>query len=232
MRQVGALVEAPAIYPHLTARENLTVIDRLCGDSADIAGTLDLVGLREAADRLAGTFSLGMKQRLGLGFALLRQPSLLILDEPTNGLDPAGISEIRELIRRLPREREMTIFLSSHLLSEVEQVASHIGIIQGGRLRFQGTIDELHAKTETSLALGVGQPTTAAELLGSQGLVVSGGQDGRLHVRIPDLDRAAAINSALVRHGVRVHHLALERPDLEEIFFTITSERTDPPSAN
>ena len=137
--RLGALVEHPACYPHLTGRENLEIIRRLRGlPKSSIGEALGIVKLEEAAKRLVKHYSTGMKQRLGLAIALLGQPELLILDEPTNGLDPAGIHEMRDLIVRLPEALGITVFLSSHLLGEVEQVASHIGIIQRGKQVFQG----------------------------------------------------------------------------------------------
>ena len=141
MRRVGALVESPSLYPHLTGRENLEVTRRLIGAQFKLINlALDIVKLTKDADRRVREYSLGMRQRLGLALALLNQPQLLILDEPTNGLDPAGIHEMRDLIRRLPDDAGVTVFLSSHLLREVEQIASHIGIIHEGRLLFQGRL--------------------------------------------------------------------------------------------
>src|ERR1051325_9454199 len=138
LRRVGALVEAPSLYPHLTGRENLEVTRRLLGSDRNLVEVaLATVKLTKDADRRVREYSLGMRQRLGLALALLNKPQLLILDEPTNGLDPAGIHEMRDLIRRFPAEFGVTVFLSSHLLSEVEQIASDIGIIHEGRLLFQ-----------------------------------------------------------------------------------------------
>src|SRR5262245_53764669 len=149
MRLVGALVETPSLYPHLTGRENMEITRRLLnapGKSIDNA--LEVVKLAQDANRRVREYSLGMRQRLGLALALLNKPKLLILDEPTNGLDPAGIHEMRDLIRRLPEEFGATVFLSSHLLSEVEQLATHIGIIHEGSLLFQGTLAELQAQRQ------------------------------------------------------------------------------------
>jgi ABC-2 type transport system ATP-binding protein len=142
LREVGALVEAPSVYAHLTGRENLTVTATLRGGVPDagIDRALDVVNLRDAADQRVGAYSLGMKQRLGLALALLGEPQLLILDEPTNGLDPAGIQEMRALIREVPERAGVTVFISSHLLSEIELMASHVGIIHEGRLVFQGAV--------------------------------------------------------------------------------------------
>ena len=156
MSRVGALVEAPSLYPHLTGRENLEVTRRLLGSDRNLIEiALATVKLTKDADRRVREYSLGMRQRLGLALALLNNPKLLILDEPTNGLDPAGIHEMRDLIRRLPDEFGVTVFLSSHLLGEVEQIATHIGIIHEGHLLFQGLLSELQSKQQTQLTVGV-----------------------------------------------------------------------------
>lgn len=144
LRRVGALVESPTVYPHLTGIENLAATCRLrAASEREIPRLLQLVGLSAAGGRLAREYSTGMRQRLGLAAALTGEPELLILDEPTNGLDPRGIQEMRELVRGLPGQTGVTVFLSSHLLAEVEQVATHVGIIHYGRLVVQGTIETL-----------------------------------------------------------------------------------------
>lgn len=146
MRQMGALIESPSFYSNLSARENLEVFRRLyqCA-AANITEALALVGLENTGSKKAGRFSLGMKQRLGIAMALLHKPSLLILDEPTNGLDPQGMIEIRELFKTLNREQHVSIVISSHILSEMEKLATHIGIIDKGRLLFQASLAELMA---------------------------------------------------------------------------------------
>ena len=144
LRLVGSFIEFPAFYPNLTGRENLELLCRLLQlPSACVDQALEMVGLFEFGDRLAKTYSLGMKQRLGLAGALLGQPPILILDEPTNGLDPAGIHEIRSLIRSLPKQYDCTILISSHLLSEVERLADDIGIMNHGHLLFEGSLQSL-----------------------------------------------------------------------------------------
>ena len=222
--RVGALVEAPSLYPNLTGRENLEVTRRLVGGArAQIGQALHTVGLEAAADRRVKGYSNGMKQRLGLALALLRTPELLILDEPTNGLDPAGIQEMRALIARLPGEYGVTVFLSSHLLAEVEQVATHIGIIQEGRLRFQGTQEDLHAQMEEQVVLRVDQPERATGLLQGAGWTVQRNGGHRLAVAANGRSDAALVNAHLVGQGVNVYHLALEQPTLEDIFMTLTN---------
>ncbi len=223
LRQVGALVESPSLYSHLTGRENLELTRRLVGGTqAQIDRALKIARLTKAADRLVKTYSLGMQQRLGLALALLREPELLILDEPTNGLDPAGIREMRDLICRLPEEQGITIFLSSHLLSEVEQMATHIGIINQGRLLFQGPKDALQAQVSDYLALECDQPQQAKRVLAQTGWTIQSNGQRRLVITANGYADAAMINSQLVQQGISVYHLKLEHPTLEDIFFSLT----------
>jgi ABC-type multidrug transport system ATPase subunit len=225
LERVGAMVESPSLYPNLTGRENLEVTRRLTGGAkAQIGQALDIVRLGSAAGRRVSEYSTGMKQRLGLALALLRTPELLILDEPTNGLDPAGIHEMRELLCHLPREYGVTVFLSSHLLAEVEQIATHIGIIQEGRLCFQGTLDELHAQMKEQIVLGVDLPELAKGLLNATGWTVHGNGGHRLTVAANGRSDAAMINAQLIAGGVNVYHLVLEQPTLEDIFLTLTND--------
>ena len=223
LRRVGALVESPSYYPHLSGRENLEVTRRLRGlDRGEIVSVLDNVGLSTAAHRKAGTYSLGMKQRLGLAQAFLGRPEVLILDEPTNGLDPAGILEIRELISRLSRDRGFTIFLSSHLLNEVEQVADDVGIINEGKLLFQGTLKELQDKKQARLKIGADPVGRANDLLNQRGWSVDRLMDSFLSVAVKGPEDPAMINSLLVNGGVMVFHLSVEQPSLEDIFMGLT----------
>ncbi len=224
LRQVGALVETPALYPHLTGRENLEVTRRLLdADREHIDRALGIVKLAEAGERPVRTYSLGMKQRLGLALALLNQPKLLILDEPTNGLDPAGIHEIRDLIRRMPAEHGITVFLSSHLLSEIEIMATHLGIISRGRLLFQGTLESLQAQRESHLVLGIRQSDEAMRYLAQSGWTAER-VNGYVRVGAHSQADAATINIALVEQGMHIYHLSLEQPSLEEVFLQMTGE--------
>lgn len=223
LRRVGALVESPSLYPNLTGRENLEVTRRLKGlTRSHIGYALHLVGMEGAADRLVRGYSTGMKQRLGLALALLGMPELLILDEPTNGLDPAGMQEMRALIRRLPEELGVTVLLSSHLLAEVEQVATHIGIIQEGRLVFQGTQDELRAQMEGQAILQVDHPDRAREVLTNAGWTARSNGSPRLAVAVSSPSDTAMVNALLVRNGINVYHLGLDQPTLEDVFLTLT----------
>lgn len=225
MRRVGALVEMPSLYPHLTGRENLEVTRRLLGARRELIDrALDIVKLAADAHRRVREYSLGMRQRLGLALALLNNPQLLILDEPANGLDPAGIHEMRDLIRRLPVEFGITVFLSSHLLSEVEQIANHIGIVHQGRLLFQGTLAELQAQRQDHLTIGVKQPDQALRCLTEAGWRAHKREDGWLTVAAATTsDAAAQINSLLVTQRLEVFHIALTQASLEDIFLTLTN---------
>ncbi|HIU74699.1 MAG TPA: ABC transporter ATP-binding protein [Candidatus Pelethocola excrementipullorum] len=150
LKEVGSLIEAPSYYANLTGRENLDIIRRILGlDMKAVDDALELVGLTEFGDRLAKKYSLGMKQRLGLASALIGRPPILILDEPTNGLDPAGIHEIRNLIKSLPKLYDCTVLISSHMLSEIELMADDIGILNHGRLLFEGSLEELGHNAES-----------------------------------------------------------------------------------
>jgi ABC-2 type transport system ATP-binding protein len=222
LQRVGALVEMPSLYGHLTGRENLEVTRRLLGAAhAQIARVLHIVRLKDAADKRVSQYSLGMKQRLGLALTLLNEPELLILDEPTNGLDPAGIHEVRDLIRGFPAEYGITVFLSSHLLSEVEQIADSIGIIHQGKLMYQGSLDSLQDQRERYLEVGVADADFARDLLATAGYAVLPSSNGLLHIAA-EPSRAADVNALLVGRGQRVHHLALRQRSLEDIFLTLT----------
>lgn len=223
LRRIGALVETPSLYSHLTGRENLEATRLLLGaPRSRVSRVLELVRLTEAAGRLVGGYSLGMRQRLGLALALLGEPELLILDEPTNGLDPAGIREIRDLIRTLPAEAGVTVFLSSHLLAEVEQMATYLGIVQAGRLLFQGTPAELKAERSGMVTLGVDRPAEVADLLVRSGFSCSADGDGCLRVSAAGKDDAARLNRLVVEAGFAVHSLACEGVSLESIFLDLT----------
>jgi ABC-2 type transport system ATP-binding protein len=223
LSRVGALVEMPSLYPHLTGLENLEVTRRILNTPVEaLPRTLAMVGLDKDANRLVRTYSLGMRQRLGLAMALFHQPSLLILDEPTNGLDPAGIHEMRELIRRLPQEYGITVFLSSHLLSEVEQMATHIGIINQGMLAFQGRLEDLQAQRAPMLMLGVDRPQIALDLLKQEGWNARARDDAQILVQVNGNSDVAMINALLVNHKLNVFSLRVDQLSLEDIFLRLT----------
>jgi ABC-2 type transport system ATP-binding protein len=225
LRRVGALVETPSLYPHLTGWENLEVIRRMIGGTATQVGrALNIVRLEKDSGRLVREYSLGMRQRLGLAMTFLTDPELLILDEPTNGLDPAGIREIRELLGELPKREGVTVFLSSHLLGEVEQIATHIGIINQGRLIFQGTPEELRARQRDQLTLIADRLPEAQQFLQQSGWQVSHNGNNHLNIEVNGRSDVALINGQLVRAGLNVYELRLTQPSLEDIFLTLTKE--------
>jgi ABC-2 type transport system ATP-binding protein len=242
---VGALIEGPALYGFLSGRDNL-----LRYDSADptadprtrrtrVGAALDRVGLAAAAGKKAKAYSLGMKQRLGLAAALLQPRRLLVLDEPTNGLDPQGMREIRSLVRELASDGT-TVFLSSHLLDEIEQVCTHAAVMAQGRLVIQGPVTELAAGARGRLVVTTPDTADAARVLKEQGIgdvVVTEadgsaahrvGEAGRVTAEPPSPDRdLAELNAALVTAGVRVRGFALERASLEDAFVALTGEGFD-----
>jgi len=223
LRRIGALVESPALYPHLTGEENLRHACLLKDvPRTDIWRVLGIVGLSDEGARLVKTYSLGMKQRLGLAQALLGRSELVILDEPTNGLDPAGIQEMRYLLRDMPAAHGVTVFLSSHMLSEVDQIASRVAIIARGQLQFQGTPDELRARRQSCLRIGLDRPAIAAQMLRQQGWNVGIEEDGTLVLDDISLEKASAVNRLLVERGFAVHALQPRQPSLEDIFLEIT----------
>lgn len=220
---VGALVEAPSLYAHLTGRQNLEITRCLIdAPKARIDAVLDDVDLRDAADRRVRDYSLGMRQRLALALSLLGEPRLLILDEPSNGLDPAGILAMRQLLRRLVEQCGITVFVSSHLLAEIELIASHVGVLQAGRLRFEGPLDALRARVVPRLLVRCGDAARAATLLANGGERVTRLDDGGLQLEMPRLP-AHEINRLLVQHGVEVSHLAQDAVSLEALFFALTA---------
>ncbi len=237
--RVGALIEGPAHYPYLTGAENLARYDA-ADRSADprtrkarIADALERVGLSNAAQKKAKAYSLGMKQRLGLAAALLQPRDLLVLDEPTNGLDPQGMREIRSLIKSLAADGT-TVFLSSHLLDEIEQVCSHAAVMSKGRLVVQGTVAELGAGLRARLAVTT-PDTAAAETVLKTVLMAAGGEGGAAEVHTEG-DRVScdadglepdAVCAALVGAGVRVFAFGVERPSLEDAFVALTGEGFD-----
>ena len=223
LKQMGALVEQPAIYTHLSGRENLINRCLLLGIARNRADEmLKRVGLQEAAHKKAGKYSLGMKQRLGIALALVAEPELLLLDEPTNGLDPNGIIEIRNLMTDLATQYGKTILVSSHLLAEIERTATHVGIINKGKLLFQGSINALHDLSKPGILIEVDDIEKAAALL-SPGHQILRKEDHRLTLAFQDKADIARVNRLLVDNGLSVYRLGAERKDLEHLFLDITS---------
>jgi ABC-2 type transport system ATP-binding protein len=225
LAHVGAIVEEPRFHPHLTGRENLKIAAAARARAADgrIDGALERAGLANRADDRVKTYSLGMRQRLGIARALLSDPALLILDEPMNGLDPAGILEMRHLIRSFVDEGR-TVFLSSHLLDEVEKTADAVAIVDQGRIVVQGPVAQIAAGGDPALLVEVDDAAAARRVLGTIPDVRSVADDGAaLRVTLAAGFNAAAVNRVLVAAGVAVSRLEPARVSLEERFLNVTS---------
>ncbi|MDF2189412.1 ABC transporter ATP-binding protein [Paraflavitalea sp. CAU 1676] len=226
LRRLGSLIEQPSLYLHLTGRENLEVfrLSYQCPKSR-IDEVLDIVKLKDAANKKAKAYSLGMKQRLSIAIALLHDPELLILDEPTNGLDPSGIIETRELIKSLNRDHGKTILVSSHMLSEVEKMATHVGIITKGKQVFQGTLTQLQQLKSKQSAIEIEVSNVSkAKLVLNGHFPVKEVNGTRLLVHYENREKVALMNRTLVQEGVEVYQLSLTQNDLENLFIQITSE--------
>jgi ABC-type multidrug transport system ATPase subunit len=226
LTRVGALVENPAFYPYLSGRENLSVVARYAGvPHAHIDDALNEVGLLARGQHKYATYSFGMKQRLGVAAALIKEPELLILDEPTNGLDPQGMLEMRDLIRDLGRA-ERTVLLSSHLLNEVQQLCDRIGVIQSGRLIAQGTMDEIRGGVELLVRASPLEQAQAllVHLLGPGAVRV----EGELFLLRVDSTRAAEIARLLITSGCDVSELRARERSLEDVFLHLTGEESNP----
>lgn len=222
--QTGSLIESPSYYGHLTGLENMRVIQRLRDvPDKNVFQALRIVRLENQKNKQVGQYSLGMKQRLGIAMALMTFPKLLILDEPTNGLDPAGIGEIRELIQSLPQRYGITVLISSHLLSEIEQIATSVGIINDGKMLFQGSMDLLRGKSQSYIAIKTQENETAVRLLLSKGLspVL---KDGFLTFKGLTDDRIAEINRTLIQAGIDVIRIEEHKKSLERIFLELTGK--------
>ena len=222
LRQVGSLIESPSYYGHLTGEENLRIVQTLRGvPEKNIREVLQIVRLDGQRGKKLAHYSLGMKQRLGLAAALLGYPKLLILDEPTNGLDPAGIQEMRELICSLPERFGMTVIVSSHLLSEIDQIADVVGIIREGELVFQDRLSVLHARSRHELLLRTTDNQAAAALLASQELPCR--QEGNyLTLSMLKDPQAARLSRLLCQNGLDLIRMEERQTSLEDIFLELT----------
>jgi ABC-type multidrug transport system ATPase subunit len=216
---VGAIVDAPSLYPNLNADEFLR-IGCIVKDLAptEVARVLELVKLEKTHGRLIGKYSLGMKQRLAIAHALLGSPRLLILDEPTNGLDPEGTQDIRVLLKSLPAVTGASIFLSSHNLAEVEKTATHVALLKGGTIRFQAPIDDLLAQQTGALAIEVGDGARAQRLLTSALYQVVRTGEGQLRVSGVERHQADRVHALLVHAGIRLYQSVYHTPSLEQWF--------------
>ena len=225
LRRIGSLIEGPGFYPYLTGRANLRTMARYAGvPASSVAPALEAVGLADRAADKFGSYSLGMKQRLGVAAALLKDPELVILDEPTNGLDPQGMRDMRELIVDLGRQGR-TVILSSHLMGEVQQICERVAVIDRGRIVREGTVEQLRGDTELEL---VATPSdTALATLRALSFVDSVRvEDGRLLVAV-GTRHTAEITRALVQAGVAVTGVRRRERELEDVFFDLTTHQPD-----
>jgi ABC-type multidrug transport system ATPase subunit len=221
LARIGSLIEFPSFYPHLTGRENIEIVRRLRSlQRSETDRVLELVGLGSASRRRAAGYSQGMKQRLAIAMALLGSPQLVILDEPTNGLDPNGIREVRELITGLPARTGATVLVSSHLLAEVEQIADRVAIVQKGSLLFGGTLEELTLREAARVSIATSETERASELLSRAGIPVER-TEGRLIVGCAG-ERIPEINKMLVEGGIPVWEITHQRLSLEQLYFNLT----------
>lgn len=221
--KIGSLIEQPSLYEHLSGYDNLEITRQIRGaDKQRAAEVLRLVKLSDAAHKKVKAYSLGMKQRLGLAIALLAEPELLILDEPVNGLDPNGIADIRELLKNINKEIGTTIFLSSHLLSEIEKIVTHIGIINMGELLFQGTIHELRNLqfNQSELHIETSDNKAAFEKLQRKWIIYE--DQTALKVTYQSKEQVAEIVRDLTKINIDVYKVIIEGKDLEKLFLQMT----------
>ena len=228
LRRVGAIIEAPAFYENFSGRQNLRMFAAMSGgaERQRIERVLEIVGLGERAHDPVRVYSHGMRQRLGIAQALVPNPEFVILDEPTDGLDPQGLSEMRGLIQRLRAELGLTVMLSSHLLFEVGQICNRVAIIEEGRLIYQGPVEDLISK-DSWIKLRVDRVTEAYELLSTNHFSVSRNGDGSLHLEIA-ADQISLVNALLVQKGFSVTELSPKRESLEQAFLRLTQEARAP----
>lgn len=225
LSEVGCLVDAPSAYPNLNAREFLRIAAELKRlPRSEIERVLALVHLQNDAQLAIAHYSLGMKQRLALAHALMGSPKLLILDEPSNGLDPAGIQEIRSLIAALPEQMSTTIFISSHQLDELDKLATHVALLQAGQIRFQTSMDALRRDANTVLHLRVDDAQAASQCLSSRGYEAVLKDAQQLSVQGVQRDQAWQLHECLVHSGIRLHESRNEQVHLERWFHEMSKE--------
>jgi lantibiotic transport system ATP-binding protein len=227
LSKTGALIEQPSLYEHLSGFDNLEITRQLRKIPKErINDVLQTVRLSEAAFKKVKAYSLGMKQRLGIALALLPEPELLILDEPVNGLDPSGIMEMRELLQTINKKYNTTIFLSSHLISEVEKIVTHIGIINMGEMLFQGTINDLYnlQKNELKVRIKTDNPELAVTLLKASYSIVD--HEDTLDIIIQSTKEVNDIIHLLINNNVKVYEAVTDSKNLEQIFLSMTQSYT------
>lgn len=225
LSDTGSLIESPAYYGHLSGQENLRILCTLRGvPEREIGRVLKIVRMEDQKDKKVREYSLGMKQRLGLAGALLGNPRILLLDEPTNGLDPAGIQEMRELIVSLPRERGITVLVSSHLLSEIDQMATHVGIIDQGELIFQDSLSALHEHSRSRILLRTTDDAAARSVLERLGIPTAL-REGMLYMKTTDDHKIMQCVNLLVQSGIGIFRISEQQMSLEEIFLQLTGKQ-------
>ena len=225
LRNIGSLIESPSLYGHLTAYENLLILQKIYQCPIErINEVLTLVGLSNTGKKRSGKFSLGMKQRLSIAMALLNSPKLLVLDEPTNGLDPQGILEMRELLKQLNRENGITIIISSHLLAEIEKIATHVGIINHGKLIFQGTMSELNNKQieSSSIIIDTNDNVRAMDVIYRFSSTAQM-QNNKIVLPLIGRNLISEMNKTLIQEQLDVYEISIVKNDLESIFFNLVN---------
>ncbi|GAA0180042.1 ABC transporter ATP-binding protein [Clostridium sediminicola] len=224
LNQTGSLIESPSYYGHLTGLENLRVIQRLRNvPNKNINESLKIVRLENQKSKKVKHYSLGMKQRLGIAMALINFPKLLILDEPTNGLDPNGIREVRELIKSLPQRYGITVLISTHLLSEIEQMATSVGIINDGNLLFQGSMDSLNTKSKSYISIKTENNKSANKILLRAGYMPVQNDDRLIFENLKN-SQVAYVNKLLITNEINVTRIEEKRKSLEDYFLELTGK--------
>lgn len=225
LKNTGSLIESPSYYGHLSGRENLEIIQMLKSvPKEEIDEVLQIVRMENQQNKKVGHYSLGMKQRLGLAAALLGKPKLLLLDEPTNGLDPSGILEMRNLICSLPKQYGMTVLVSSHLLSEIEQMATHVGIIDNGELIFQDSLESLYEHSKKRIQISTLNNDAAIQIL-KKNQINCKLTDGMISIPDMENDRVASLIFNLISEGIGVYRIEEHQKCLEEIFLSLTGKQ-------
>jgi ABC-2 type transport system ATP-binding protein len=226
LRRTGSLIESPSLYGHLTAFENLLLLQKIYQCPKErIVKVLAQVGLTDTGKKKVNHFSLGMKQRLSIAVALLNNPSLLILDEPTNGLDPNGIIEMRELLKQINRQQGVTILVSSHLLSEIEKLVTHVGVIHKGNMLFQGTLPELQSRQlQSSVLLFETSDDVSSLRVIRDNCMTAHTENGRIVMDTMPKEKIAFVNEQLVKNNIAVYSIHTVTNDLETIFMNLIKE--------
>lgn len=226
LSSIGSMVESPSLYEHLSGYDNLRLFSRILQiDEKRIDEVLDLTGMTKHRNKKVKKYSTGMKLRLGLALAMLSKPKILILDEPINGLDPEGIKEIRELMIHLNRDLGITIFLSSHILSEIEKTATHIGVLFNGELKFQGTVEELHELSKPSIEVETPDLIEATGFLDKMNIHYSVNEDGKI-IRVDKTDNLTSdiLVKELVNENIKVTGLSQRKSNLEQLYFELAGK--------